>query len=387
MANNQAFKIKNGLSAKQYLQNSTAVSASDVDLSTGSYFTKTLSANTTFTFSNPPASGKAMGFALEVTGADVTVGFDLSNASYDSKTVNLSTTAQDQSGIFFKPDGTVFYALSFKNNDTVYQYSVSTAWDISTVNTTATNSFNVSAQDSSSKGLFFKPDGTKMYVVGSLSSYTVYEYDLSTAWDISSASYSSNSYTTSMTNAPLDLHFKPDGTKMYTTEANYIYEYDLSTAWDVTSASFVNKSSAFSTLGGATNAQGVFFKSDGTELYQAAGSTGVIYVYALTTAWDTSTIQTSTLNFSAATQTTAPGALFFGDNGTKMYVNEINGGAVYQYSTAASAAATITYPASVKWSGATTPDAPASGEKDVYVFVTTDGGTTYYGKQAGDAVA
>lgn len=69
MANNQAFKIKNGLSAKRYLQNSTAVSASDVDLSTGSYFTKTLSANTTFTFSNPPASGKATGFALEVTGA------------------------------------------------------------------------------------------------------------------------------------------------------------------------------------------------------------------------------------------------------------------------------------------------------------------------------
>ena len=67
MANNQAFKIKNGLSAKRYLQNSTAVSASDVDLSTGSYFTKTLSANTTFTFSNPPASGTAFGFTLKVT--------------------------------------------------------------------------------------------------------------------------------------------------------------------------------------------------------------------------------------------------------------------------------------------------------------------------------
>jgi len=73
MANDKSFKIKNGLSAAQYLQSSTALSASDVDLSTGSYFSKTLSANTTFTFSNPPASGTAMGFLLNVTGNGSTI--------------------------------------------------------------------------------------------------------------------------------------------------------------------------------------------------------------------------------------------------------------------------------------------------------------------------
>lgn len=69
MANDKTFKIKNGLSATRYLQSSTALAASDVDMSLGSYFTKTLSANTTFTFSNPPASGTAGRFALEVIGA------------------------------------------------------------------------------------------------------------------------------------------------------------------------------------------------------------------------------------------------------------------------------------------------------------------------------
>ena len=48
---------------------------------------------------------------------------------------------------------------------------------------------------------------------------------------------------------------------------------------------------------------------------------------------------------------------------------------------------TITWPTSVDWAGATAPDAPASGETDVYAFYTTDGGTTYYGFQAGDAMA
>ena len=46
---------------------------------------------------------------------------------------------------------------------------------------------------------------------------------------------------------------------------------------------------------------------------------------------------------------------------------------------------TITYPSSVDWAGATAPDAPASGETDVLVFTTVDGGTTWYGALAIDA--
>ena len=46
---------------------------------------------------------------------------------------------------------------------------------------------------------------------------------------------------------------------------------------------------------------------------------------------------------------------------------------------------TITYPAAVDWAGATAPDAPASGETDILVFTTRDGGTTWYGALAIDA--
>ena len=52
-----------------------------------------------------------------------------------------------------------------------------------------------------------------------------------------------------------------------------------------------------------------------------------------------------------------------------------------------SATVTITWPSSVKWAGGTAPTAPANGETDVYSFFTTDGGTNYYGFQAGDALA
>lgn len=48
---------------------------------------------------------------------------------------------------------------------------------------------------------------------------------------------------------------------------------------------------------------------------------------------------------------------------------------------------TLTWPAEVDWAGATAPDAPASGETDLYVFYTVDGGTTWYGALAIDAAA
>ena len=48
---------------------------------------------------------------------------------------------------------------------------------------------------------------------------------------------------------------------------------------------------------------------------------------------------------------------------------------------------TLTWPASVDWAGGSAPDAPASGEKDIYTFMTVDGGTTWYGFLAGDAMA
>ena len=47
--------------------NLTAMAANSVDCQLGNYFTKTITGATTFTFDNPPASGVAYGFTMEVT--------------------------------------------------------------------------------------------------------------------------------------------------------------------------------------------------------------------------------------------------------------------------------------------------------------------------------
>ena len=53
----------------------------------------------------------------------------------------------------------------------------------------------------------------------------------------------------------------------------------------------------------------------------------------------------------------------------------------------AGGAHTITWPTSVDWAGGTAPDAPASGEKNLYVFWSRDGGTTWYGVLSSAAAA
>ena len=45
----------------------------------------------------------------------------------------------------------------------------------------------------------------------------------------------------------------------------------------------------------------------------------------------------------------------------------------------------LTWPSSIKWNLGTAPVATAS--KELYAFVTTDGGTTYYGKKAAGDIA
>lgn len=52
-----------------------------------------------------------------------------------------------------------------------------------------------------------------------------------------------------------------------------------------------------------------------------------------------------------------------------------------------SATVTITWPTSVDWAAATAPTSPASGDTNIYTFLTTDGGTTWYGFLAGAAMA
>ena len=92
----------------QYKQVAEAVAALDIDLSAGNYFTKTISANSTFTFSNPPASGTVGSFTLELTHTSGTVTWP-SSVKFNSDTAPTLTTGKTHLFFFVTDDGGTRY--------------------------------------------------------------------------------------------------------------------------------------------------------------------------------------------------------------------------------------------------------------------------------------
>jgi DNA-binding beta-propeller fold protein YncE len=252
----------------------------------------------------------------EVWGYYLSTAWDISTAKINPMVDCLKITGEETTptGLFFKPDGTKMYVCGF-GGDEINEYDLSTAWDINTASFLQRRS--IYSPEPFVRGLFFSSDGTKMYIIGT-NSDRVNQFDLSTAWDISTASLLQNLSVTSQEGFPSDLFFKPDGTKMYVigTNGDEVNEYDLSTAWDISTASHVQLKSVSAQ---ETAPSGLFFKSDGTKMY-VTGTAGVdVNEYDLSTAWDVSTAS-YLQNFSVATQETSPQAISFKPDGTKMYI-------------------------------------------------------------------
>ena len=92
-----------------YKQTAEAVSALDIDLATGNYFTKTINGNSTFTFSNPPASGIACSFTLELTHTSGTVAWPTPSVKWPADTAPTLTAGKTHLFIFVTDDGGTRY--------------------------------------------------------------------------------------------------------------------------------------------------------------------------------------------------------------------------------------------------------------------------------------
>jgi len=258
---------------------------------------------------------------------------DLANTSYDSASFSVATSNQETVpiGLAFKPDGVSMFMIG-NDNDTVYQYTLSTAWDLSTASY-ASKSFSIATQETSVSGLAFKPDGTIFYVCGS-GTDDVFQYTLSTAWDISTASYASKSFSfNTQDTAVTGVGFNDDGTKMYMSGSinDTIFQYTLSTAWDVSTASYASKSFDASALDG--NPRQLNFSPTGDKLWFSGLSSSYVHELDLSTDFDISTASYNNIGYDVSSQGTLPTAQFFKPDGSKMYVVNVSNDTIFQYST------------------------------------------------------
>ena len=170
----------------------------------------------------------------------VSTAFDVSTITY-AQSLDVSGQDVSSNSIEFNTDGTILIMLG-QNNDKVYEYALSTGFDLSTAS--YTDSFDISTQELQPYGLAFNNDGTKMYVTG-WAGDDINEYTLTTGFDVSTATYSQNFDVSSQAGKPSAVQFQSDRTTMFVLNgsgAPPIFKYTLSTAFDVSTASYSNKS-------------------------------------------------------------------------------------------------------------------------------------------------
>ena len=375
------------------IRESTSTNKRTLDLSTGSVFEVTADADVQIGLSNPAPSGTVSSATLILNGGSKTT-YDIANLKGANEKANLSTLScqypdvatSPLTGVFLSTDGDKLYTT---DDDTyhVYQYNILRppyldsavlSGDLYVGGTTGTQI----------DSLFFKPDGTKMYQLDK-GNDAVYQWDLSTAWEISTAAYNSKQLSVaSQATLPAGLWFKSDGSSLYVLDetTDDVFQYDLTTAWDVSTGSYASKS-----IDETAKEDGIIFNSDGTKIFIGTD----LEEYNLSTAWDISTASASgstaggsynryTEVFTLSASSTGK-YLYYSDR-TRAYPNKVYGhtspfreqrvSRIY-FGTAYD----ISYDSSIKFRAKSERSSFNVGETRVITFTTRDGGTTYMAQE------
>ena len=170
-------------------------------------------------------------------------------------------------GIVISPDGTKLYTPQADRTSPlpdymrIVQFTLSTPFDLSTITNTVApaNSLDVSGQvnalgsggvfantDTSIGGIHFKPDGTKLWMMtGASTSYSggtgptyhsankLVEYDLSSAWDITSATFNNKWSEALYGYSASQFKISEDGRFLYMRSTRTIKQWEMTTPFDI----------------------------------------------------------------------------------------------------------------------------------------------------------
>ena len=235
-----------------------------------------------------------------------------SNWYLTGKTFYVDIDEGSPTGVFFKPDGTLMYVIG-SGNDYINVYELGIPWDVRT--SVYSYQESVQTQENNPQDLYISPDGMKLFVVGSTGD-DVNEYNLPSPWLLTGMTFVTSQPVGQDETAPRGIDFKPDGTKMYVVGSlGKVLEYELSTPWSVATATYTKE---LDVNPQETVPTGLTFNGDGNRLY-VIGSTGDnITGYSLSTAYDISTALF--LSESIDLPESLPSGIYFSSSRSKVYV-------------------------------------------------------------------
>ncbi len=233
--------------------------------------------------------------------------------------------ANNYYGLTFNNDGTKMYTLrSEGTTDAVIEHILTSAYDISTATVNNTKIVHVSGGNDSHvpTQVVFNNDGTKMFIVNHFGRRTVDYWSLSTAFDVSTATFDDGYDIKGQEKRANSIAFNNDGTRMFIAGVGditqvRIHEYSLDIAFDLSSGTTHLNSEDLNSF--HDHIDGVSFNYDGTKMYTIDGSEGKISQFKLTTPYDVSTLSLEG-TFSVKSVVTSAREVAFSNNGSKMFI-------------------------------------------------------------------
>ena len=327
-----------------YAANSDASSGDDVFTYTLSDGTSTTTSTLTITINNnAPVAANNTGTILEDSTLTVNDG-DGANSSGgvtdDGQTADISNEETSVTGLSFNSDGTKMF-VSGGQSDTIHEYSLSTAFDVSTKSATADNSYSNSSNYDWTRGHTWNADGTKLFVIDNEEGthQKILEYSVATGFDLSSTVSLTTNYDLvapsggSIPTRPKGITFNSDGTKMYIADhqTDKIHQFTLSVGYNL--ASTVANSGTLDVSSQNDSPYGVEFSQDGSKVFVVGNGTqgDAVYQYTLDTAWDITSTATYNGSFDLSSQDTVPADIRFNNDGTKMFIAGSTGNEIDEY--------------------------------------------------------
>lgn len=248
-------------------------------------------------------------FERQNSALDTTLDFVDSNYLDPNSEVNVkifdATMIANGYDLKFNSNGTKMFVMD-ASVQSVIEFNLSVAWDVTTATASGSN-FNFASQDTQPYSIEFNPTGTKMYM-GGFQNDSIYEYNLSPPFDVSTASFVGSYNVSAILTQPYGILFNGDGTKVFLSDTNQIlHVFDLGTAYSVTTMSHSEDIILPSSSLAAT------FNSDGTQFIHSTGSQ--LYWLTLSAPYDFSSYEKTI----TSGQTSNMYAIALGDNDTKIY--------------------------------------------------------------------
>lgn len=252
-----------------------------------------------------------------------------------SFTASFDVSGQEAAptGVRFNPDGTVMYICG-SSGDGLDQYVLNTPWMLADgYSSTAFGDFN---NDGGPEGFCFNSTGDKVYMIGA--NEIIYQHSLGTAWDVTSIVTPADNtldfdayYATISSTATNDVLLSPDDSVMYVTDAvnNFVYSFHLTTPGDISTSSVkrLTTKSINPLLGWIVE---MAWKPDGTKVYTINGSGDNLVEYTLSTPWEINTAVETARQGIGGTDTSPQGITISQDGSTIVTVGAAND-RIYQW--------------------------------------------------------